>query len=322
MVSNLEQGGWAGIYQEEQAFDHLFNYDDCFVEYDEYAKRQSTPEQRVIDSALREMPFDKGWCFWLGVDKVLGAQVPPGPQDCGCCVAYSSVLSVIDLNCHEIFVCGEQEDALVYFVPASYGFGRVYIGNNRLGRGDGSLGSWQIAADKKFGVLPTDLQGLPIKQSEPAEPRADITRLWGRSKTVLDEWKDKAAPHKIEVGTRITSGDQAWEAITQLFRPLTIASNWGFRKRGHDARYGITTWKRSGSWAHQMSVRAAFELKGQRFAYIGNQWGKNYHGTVGDGFPRGGFVVFWEEFERWIRDASVYARGKFQGRQTDYGGVI
>lgn len=315
--------GWLGIYEEEKAFDKLFSFGDSFVSYADFKAGIEPPEQAVIDACKRAMPFDDGWDFFYAVEKCFGTQISPGPQQIGNCVGFSDCLSAVDLQCHECYVKGEPENAFVPYVPFSYGAGRVYIGGGRLGNGDGSLGSWQIDADVQYGYLPADLPGLEVDSSDPAEPRSEqVNRLWGRSREVLDKWKHLAAPHKIDHGVRITNADEAWESLTKLFRPLTIASNWGFKKKGFDSKYGLNIWTRSGSWAHQMHVRGGFEIKGSRFTRIGNQWGANYHGPSGEGFPLGGFVVTWDEFARWIKDAAVYARGGFQGRSSVFPGIL
>lgn len=322
-MATMPPTGWLGIYEEETAFDKLFNFGDSFVSYEDFKAGIEPPEQAVIDACKRAMPFDDGWGFWFAVEKCFGAQIAPGPQDIGDCVGYSAALSAIDLQCHESYVKGDPENAFTIFCPFNYGCGRVYIGGGRLGNGDGSLGSWEIDGNVRFGFLPSDLPGIPgIKDSEPCEPDAATARLFGRSRAVLDEWKHLAAPHKIDHGVRIETAEQAKESVTELFRPLTIASNWGFRKKGFDSKYGVTIWSRSGSWAHQMHIRGIFSIKGTWFVYVGNQWGTNYHGTVGDGYPLGGFIITFDEFARWIKDAAVYARGGFQGRSSVYPGIL
>ncbi|MGB0600538.1 MAG: hypothetical protein ACPGLY_28000, partial [Rubripirellula sp.] len=117
--------GWNGIYKEEKAFDQLTRDSDCFVEYAAFAEQEHRAEKEFVNRARSKMPFDAGWCFWHGVDQVFGAQLPPGPQDCGNCVGYSAALSVADLMADEIYFDGDLEEAFVPYCPWQYGSGRI-----------------------------------------------------------------------------------------------------------------------------------------------------------------------------------------------------
>lgn len=327
MIAKAQQFGWAGIYEEEKAFDHLYQYGDCFVEFDEYTRQQRNYRQDAIVRARSEMPFDNGWCFWHGVNKVYGAQVQPGAQNIGNCVGYSAILSCVDLQAQEILIDGDLENAFVPTVLFSYGAGRVLVNGGRSPiRGDGSIGSWQAKADSEFGFLDASLPGLPdAPANEIQEPySAETGRVWGRSATVLREWAPKAKDHTVMHSARLQSADETKKSVTELFRPFTIASSWAFRPKGFDPKYGIMiyTRDRGGRWDHQMHGRAVFEIKGQWFVYIGNQWGLRAHKDVGEGFPRGGFVITIEEYAQWVREAAVYARGGFKGRSTEIGPSI
>lgn len=307
--------GHLGLVQEYREFErseHVYA-----SSLPDFLLNQSTPNKAIVDACVAAMPFDEGFGFWLPVEKVFGYQIQPGPQDIGNCVGYADCLSLCDLQGAEIYCCGDMETPFVPYVPFSYGAGRVYIGGGRLGRGDGSLGTWQLKADIEYGYLPSDLPGLTVKPGEPAEPDANTGRDWGSRKSILDQWKAKAEPFKVAAGPSMhcETADIAREMVVDHLRPLTIASDWGFAKDRFDEKYGITLWKKSGSWAHQMHIRGIFSIKGQWFVYVGNQWGLNYHGSVGEGFPRGGFVIPFELFARWTREAFVAARGNFSGRQ-------
>lgn len=312
-----EHFGWAGAYQEEKAYDYIRMHGDVFVDVGDLADDRALFSKNQVAKLVEQMPFDYGFAFWPCVDACFGAQLPCGPQDCGNCVAYSDVLTMIDRLCFESYVLGESDVPETFYVPWNYGTSRVYVGGGRL-RGDGSTGAWAAQAAKTYGYLPTSTPGLRIKPNEPLEPDAATTRRFGSSRAELDKWKDYAAPYKIENAARVTSADQAKVCMVEKFLPMTIASNQGFVRRGFDSKYGITLWRPGGSWAHQMSVTGIFMIKGSWFVKIRNQWGLNYHGKVGDGFPRGGFVITFEDFARWVPRASVYVRGGMQGRTAKY----
>lgn len=313
MADYKPQFGWLGHEREKKAFAEVMQRDHPpFVMFDDFVAKESRP--------AKDYPtppgFDGGWEFWTGVEKCYGKQVAPGPQDVGDCVGYSTVLSATDLIAHEVYWEGQNEKFFIPTVLFSYGAGRVYIGGGRLGNSDGSLGSWQIAADTEYGFLPSDLPGLPFKPDEPCEPEGRIVKQWGSQKSILDQWKDKAAPFRLGEGTKIESSDQLKKVVCELHRPVTIASDWGFAKAGLDSATGLVLWRRSGSWGHQMHIRGVIEIKGRWFAYIGNQWGTTFHGDPGKG-PTGGFWVPFEIMDQWVRDAEVYARGLFPGRPAD-----
>ena len=309
--------GWAGQYKESKAFEYVAEHGDVFVEPDEFQKARDTFAKSQVDKLIKQMPFDEGFAFWASELACFGSPIPPGPQDCGDCVAYSDVLAMIDRLCFESFCLGESDVPETFYVPFSYGTSRVYVGGNRI-RGDGSTGAWSAQAAKTYGYLPTNVEGLRIKASEPLEPDAATTRRFGSSKQEHDKWKDHAEPFKIKNAARVRTAEEAKEMVTVHHLPLTIASGQGFVKRGFDSKYGITLWRPGGAWAHQMRIRGIFSIKGSWFVYVGNQWGANYHGKVGDGFPLGGFVITFEDFARWVPRANVYVRGGMQGRTAPY----
>ena len=312
LLNHLEKFGWIGHYEEQRARNLVMSQaEPPFVDFSMFAAKE-VPRRK-------EYPipegFDGGWEFWTAVEKCYSKQVPPGPQDVGDCVGFSDVLSACDLIAHEVYWEGQSETFIVPTVLFSYGAGRVYIGGNQLGNSDGSTGAWQIAADVKYGYLPSDVPGLPFNPNDPCEPNGSDVRKWGSTKSILDQWAPKAAPHKLGEGTEIRDTAELKKAICDLHRPCTIASNWGFAKKGLDPKYGIVLWTRSGSWSHQMHIRGVTQIKGAWFTYIGNQWGTDYHGDPGKG-PRGGFWVPLELMNQWIPQAEVYARGIFPGREA------
>jgi len=296
--------GWLGHRKERQAKrQHLTIVD--FKQWD--------LTERVIDLGAFDFPFDDGFGFWEIVDRVYGKQLPPGPQLVGNCVPYGSCLSNFDRICTELLWFGEAEELFIPFVPYSYGAGRVYVGNVTWSS-HGSLGSWQIAADMKYGLLPTDITGVPIRYEDDMQGSANTNSSWMRSKATLDKWLPNAQELTVGDGTEITNFNQLKIAVCDKKQPVTIASNWGFASQGVDNKYGIVIHKRSGSWAHQMHIRGVFEIKGQWFVYVGNQWGEDYHPKVADGFPLGGFVIYAEEFDRWVKEAETFVRGSINGR--------
>jgi hypothetical protein len=302
--------GWAGLYQEEKAFE-LAVKQGYVMEFNNFLAT-SNPISDAIKKRIQQMfQFDKGWAFWYAEQIYLKFRIPHGPQNMGNCVAYSAFLVLCYLMLQEILVIGDNEEFYYPFIPYLYGAGRVYEGGNRLG-GDGSNGIWQINACMKHGVLPSDLSGIPDGAPQCS---SSIGRTWGRSKSTLDQWRPKALPYKIRATTRCTSAEDVKKMIVDYQYPVTHASSAWFRRSGYDSKYELTLWTLGGRAAHQTFTEACFEIKGQWFFYIGNQWGNNYHGNPGRGFPLGGFVVPFETYDRFIKTSACYAYQDFGGRE-------
>lgn len=300
--------GWLGIRKERQA-KSILQDEGTLIDFTQWSDTESDLD--LVE--IFDMPFDDGFCFWPIVERVYGKQMPPGPQSVGNCVPYGSCLAIFDRICTELLVYGEAEQLFVPFIPYSYGAGRVLVGNVYW-NSHGSLGSWQVKADMQHGLLPTDLTGVPIRYEHDMQGSASTNSTWMRSKSIIEDWLPKAEPLNIGAGSSIRNFDELKIAVCDKKQSVTIASSWGFRSKGLDNKYGIVVHSPGGSWAHQMHIRSVFEIKGQWFVYVGNQWGTNYHPKVADGFPLGGFVIFAEVFDRWAKDAEVYVRGSINGR--------
>ena len=300
--------GWYGPSEEARAIDETLAADAA------RAARQPGHRPQYVDLAeLRAAPVDAAltgpladvvaaavtdparFVFWDVVESVFGRQVPAGPQSIGNCVGYSAALCISDLSAREILVTGDLETFRPPFVSWLYGIGRVYVGGNRI-RGDGSLGDWQIAAAREYGVLPRDLPGLPAET-------AATGRQWGSSRQVLDAWKAKAAPYRIGSAARVTSWDALVDVVLHKKLPCTIASDQGFERMEKDTAVGKTFGKPVGTWAHQMHVRGVDTDPRRPGAFVGNQWGLIYDQLDG---PKSGFWVDAETVDRWLAKPGTY----------------
>lgn len=300
--------GWLGREKERQARDILFNAGLMLT-----FKQWQDIEDDIDFVEVFNFPFDEGFAFWPITSKVAGDGFGEDEQSVGNCVPYGSVLANIDRMCIELLVFGEAESFFAPFIPYSYGAGRVYIGGD-TSTSDGSLGSWQIAADMKYGLLPCDIANVPIRHTNDIQGSADTNHKWMRTRSVLDQFQPYAKPLTVGEGASIESFDELKIAVCDKKEPVTIASDWGFVSTGLDSKYGIVVHKPGGSWSHQMHVRAVFAIKGQWFVYIGNQWGFDAHPKVAEGFALGGFVITAETFDRWVKEAECFVRGALNGR--------
>lgn len=309
--SSSGQFGWLGLRKERQEKAKLYDK-GLMLDFSQWS--QSQEDINFVE--VFDMPFDEGFCFWPIVERVYGKDLPPGPQSVGNCVPYGSCLANVDRICTELLIDGDIESFFAPFIPYSYGAGRVYVGNVNWSS-HGSIGAWQIEADMKHGLLPCDTVGIPIRYKDDMQGSSNTNSTWMRDRATLDKWLPYAQPLTVGEGTNIGSFDQLKIAVVQKKQPVTIASDWGFVSNGLDSKYGIVTHRKGGSWSHQMHIRAVFNIKGQWFVYVGNQWGDNYHPKIADGFAMGGFVIFAELFDTWCKDAEVYARGAINGRTLE-----
>jgi hypothetical protein len=66
-----------------------------------------------------------------------------------------------------------------------------------------------------------------------------------------------------------------------------------------------------------MGIYGMFEIKGQEFVEIGNQWGRSAHkGSPEIGVPGGHMLITVETFERWLRAAHCRAVGQIDGLKS------
>jgi len=300
--------GWLGHMAEREA--KAINYEmGLMTDF----RQWSDNEDDIDFIEIFDFPFDEGFAFWPILERVYGKVFPNDPQSVGNCVPYGSCLANLDRIATELLIDGDAEAFFVPFVPFSYGAGRMYVGNvNWLTHG--SVGSWQIAADMRYGMLPCDIPGIPIRYEDDIQGAANTNSLWMNNRGVVDKWKEHAAKLTVGEGSEVKSFDNLKVAVCDKKQPVTIASNWGFVSQGLDAKYGIVTHRKGGSWAHQMHIRAVFAIKEQWFVYVGNQWGDNAHPIVGEGFVKGGFVIPAELFDTWVKSAECFVRGSINGR--------
>lgn len=309
--------GWAGATVEENEFDKALTRPDFNIfSQDDFISEVSSIKSEAFDSDVEAylfnlMEIDEGWCFYTATDLLLGDNAsPPGPQNMGNCVAASAVLTQEDEQCNNIVLKGEPEKFFPIWTPPTYGFGRVFVGNNSI-RGDGSVGLWQIEACMKYGNVPYDSKS--VWPNEPRIGSRNANRTLGSSKSKLQKFVDEANPYKIERTAKITNFEKAKDIVCKTRCPFTVASNLWFRSAGYDRKYGLHLYKIGGRAAHQTYCRAIVKIKGSWFVYQGNQWGEDYHGDPGKG-PKGGFWVPASEYDRFLRSSYAYAYDGFTGR--------
>lgn len=220
------------------------------------------------------------------------------------CVAASAEMALEYLNATEVVLLGELDSYRPIYRPWLYGIGRVYEGKNQLGRGDGSITSWQIAGMKKYGCLYEDIPGLPAYSTQ-------VGRDWGYSKSILDKWAPQAKDYIIEYSIPIGNFEELAKAVIIGKMTVVIASNQGFQMSLKKDTTNKKSWFiPSGTWSHQMHVPAV-DYSAVPSLYVGNQWDESAHSGQLDG-PDGGGWTDPEFFDRWAKRATVVAFARFR----------
>ena len=311
--------GWLGRDAERRAYDKIRDYDivmsevdpnhkPTFIDFSQWVEEEQDITLPDIDW---QFEFDEGFDFYEAVERGVGNQIPPGPQLVGNCVPYGSCLSLCDRYAVELLEFGENETFWYPFIPYSYGAGRVYVGGVHWA-GDGSTGAWQIEADKKHGILPSDLEGIPNSGPTDMQSTRSVNDKWKRTDSILNQWKPEAIEYAVGASTHIRNFEQTKIAICDKKQSVTIASSWGFAPAGN--KDGMVIHRRSGSWSHQMHIRGCFAVNNNWYIHVQNQWGNSAHPTIGRKLPPGGFVITAELYDTWAGQAEVYSRGSIKGR--------
>lgn len=243
------------------------------------------------------------WDMWM---KLYGKDFPCLYQRQGSCVGQGATGAISDSMVGEI-IDGEREQWVMPYMPYFYALGRMESGIN--GRGDGSTGSGQAAALRKYGFFEYNLPGLP----QPVDT-SDTSWSWGAQIEMSESDGRRVDPKWIEIGKqhllmetrKLTTLDIMQEAIAQK-KGVTIASNWGGMMQP-PVKEGVLLNRRSGVWNHQMRVRAYWihPVLG-RIWWIHNSWSADAHGKCPSGAPLGGFWVQDKDMQYIIDQGEAFA---------------
>lgn len=210
-------------------------------------------------------------------------------QVIGSCVGAGGGNMLLTLQGVEI-LAGDLEDLKTPWWLYTYGESRDIAGYRT--KGGGSYGSAWAKAITERGVFPADVEGLPQYKLSQGWYRltAGIETDW--SLGAAEKWDTLAAEHLVKTASKARSADDIAAGIQNGY-PATIASMFGTRGTrvlGGDEPVHVAEW--DSKWAHQMFVDAWWDhpTLGELFR-IGNNWGRDYHGTPADDSPAGGFWV-------------------------------
>lgn len=267
--------------------------------------------------------FDEGWDFMVAerlAYNLTAEETMMIVQLIGNCVGASHCALLAARIAQEICAGVDGESPLGLkqlaqpFIPYSYGMGRLE--GNMLGGGDGSYCGAQMAGTLKHGFLPCDTPGLDAYGGTLPQSTANANRLFGRSRSELMKWEDKAIGFKLSEAPRAKSANDVKVGIVEKKIPFQICSGQGFVYKGFDAKYGVHLYTFGGRWSHSMQLVACFCIKGQWFAVIRNQWGQDKHkGSPEIGIAGGCMVITLEMLDKWIKSAEVMGIGEITGKR-------
>lgn len=233
----------------------------------------------------------------------------------GSCVGNGSASALDGTAAGDIHARGEPEtwptqDGKPVRTCAAYSYaaGRDIAG--QLGRWDGSVGSWQADAYRKWGTV----HEMRYRSVDLSEYSADRCKQWA-ARGVPQTIQAKAGEHKVRSVTLVESPEQA-RSLLQNSYFLSVCSSQGFS--GTRDSQGFM--RAQGSWAHCMCVcgyRGASGRSRRRGFLIVNSWGSGWgKGPIWpEDMPYGAFWCEWDVFARMLRAGDTFAYGGYEGFQ-------
>jgi hypothetical protein len=233
-------------------------------------------------------------------------------QKSGSCVGAGGGTVIATLSFVEVVRLGDPEQALIPFWLLPYGRSRFYGGMR--GPGEGSFGSAFAEAMLKDGIIPANISNLP----QPTEDDGMLTwgkpaeMTWSAGDRISEDWLTQSRRHLVKTAAKLSNADQVRDAIRNGY-PVTCASMYAHNGGTVTGTPQVLLGRRSGSWAHQMSIMAWWNhpTLGDIF-YLMNQWGQGAHGTCPSGAPRGGVWITKADMD-WICRDEVFAFSQFSG---------
>lgn len=202
--------------------------------------------------------------LYLVARKILGHDITNYPQEIGDCTSFGGKNAAELLQCTQILLVGDHIKWRPVFPPYYYGCSRVYIGKNRIGPDDGSMGSWVTQAAMKYGTLFSDESGVPHYAGK-------VAKSWGDAnpKNDLDKWVATGGHFLVKSTTIIRTWSQLVAAIANGY-PVTTASNVGYEMLPRsDGFHHIG----KEPWPHQMAFIGVCDNDKDPYAIIQNNWG-------------------------------------------------
>ena len=235
------------------------------------------------------------------LEKAYGKAWYRSQGQCGSCVA-NGAATAVDVLAAIDHIENQAELPKQADVCTIYWGSRVEIGQNRLGRGQGSVGVWAAQWLKKYGMLEMrPYEGINLSSYNSAV-------CCGPNSTagVPDHLESIAKLHPIKTYAQVSDFDDMTDAISAGY-PVTIASNQGFS----NARDGEGFARPHGTWQHQMVI-IGYRLD-RPVALIANSWGEYF--TGGGSLCRACFYADRDTVNRMLRQGDSWALSDMEGWQ-------
>lgn len=247
---------------------------------------------------------DRKMFLWQAVRKVLGKDTENYPQQIGDCTSFMGKNGGEYLECAEIAIGGEREIFKPLFPPYIYGCERVFVGQGRLGGGDGGVGVWVAESATKYGQIASHENNCPTYSGS-------VAKSWG-AKGPPKELVDLGKQHVIKSAAPIKSWDECVTAVCNGF-PVGICSNRGFAMLPDSQGFHNP----QGTWNHAMTIVGVDDTYKIPFCTILNSWGS----VMGDLFdfdtkekwPVGTLRVRADVVAKMIAQEDTFAYSNFDG---------
>lgn len=263
---------------------------------------------------------DKEVFLWDVVRKVIGSDLPKGPQGIGDCVSWGSGNFVNTTSCVQIFnklksanllhsdFEDPQRQAIVeeYQETATesiYALSRVEVGGQRGSYSDGSTGIWAMKALSLYGTLSRkylEKKGLGGKYDK------NRAKDWG-AKGLPDALEPDARQHLVKSVSLIRSYEEARTAIQNGYG-VVVCSDQGFTMTRD--RQGFCSPR--GTWYHCMFFCA--NRNDRPGLCLSQSWGGMVpDGPLDKGQPDNTFWVDANVVDRMLRQGDSYTGSQFDG---------
>jgi hypothetical protein len=241
---------------------------------------------------------DSNTLLYLFARKVIGSDLPKGPQGIGDCVSWGWGNARNLLSCVEIALKGEAEKYVECATESIYALSRVEVGGELGSYEDGSVGAWAAKAVSTYGTLGRDVVG-------PYDPKR--AKEWG-AKGLSPDLETKAKDHLIKTVTLVRSAEEAARMIDSGY-PVPVCSNQGFSMTRDQQGFC----RPSGSWAHCMCF-IAVRRGGRPGLCCLQSWGVNTPtGPLDLEQPDNSFWVDFDVADRMLRMEDSFAASAFDG---------
>jgi hypothetical protein len=207
---------------------------------------------------------------------------------------------------------GEREIPVMPYEP--YGYAQSRVCGGITGMEDGSFGSAAAEAAMKYGVLSSELNGLPafkVNGEYEVVFSGSVDREWG-NRGAPSQWIEQGKQHLVKTTAVLKNHDDAVAALANGY-PITIASDWG-GMMNPPVKEGVLLNKRVTVWNHQLMISDFWfhPILGLIF-YVNNSWGPTAHGSSPDNSPPGGFWIDKNEFNYIANQKEAIAYSNLDG---------